>query len=88
MITKIEGAVTVFAPFPDQLQLMLLMVIDDLDRISLTILPYETDTPLIVDPDTMRPLSCTFQCLKTIGWRHSEVPQLLHCSASGVSCAQ
>ena len=56
---------------------MLLMVIDDLDRISLTIIPYETDTPLIVDPDTMLSLSCAFKGLKTIGWWHSEVLQLL-----------
>ena len=56
---------------------MLLMVIDDLDRISLTIIPYETDTPLIVDPDTMLSLSSAFQCLKAIGWWYSEVLQLL-----------
>ena len=36
---------------------MLLMAIDDLDRISLTIIPYETDTPLIIDPDAMVSLS-------------------------------
>jgi hypothetical protein len=35
------------------------------------------DTPLIVDPESMLSLSCTFQCFKTIGWWHSEVLQLL-----------
>ena len=49
------------------------MVIDNLNRIGVAITPYETDTPLIIDPDTMLSLSRTFQCLKSIGWWYSEV---------------
>jgi hypothetical protein len=53
------------------------VVIDDLDAISIAIIPRETDAPLVVDPDTMLSFSCSFQCLKSIGWWRSEVLQLL-----------
>jgi hypothetical protein len=49
------------------------VVIDNLNRIGVAITPHETDTPLIIDPDTMLSLSRTLQCLKSIGWWHSEV---------------
>ena len=51
------------------------MVIDNLDRISIAASPSETDTPLIIDPDTVLSLSCSFQRLKPVGWRHTEIFQ-------------
>jgi hypothetical protein len=49
------------------------VVIDNLNRNGVATTPHETDTPLTIDPDTMLSLSRTFQCLKSIGWWHSEV---------------
>jgi hypothetical protein len=49
------------------------MVIDNLDRISIAVFPNETDTPLIIDPDTVLSFSRSFQRLKPIGRWHTEI---------------
>jgi hypothetical protein len=40
------------------------MIIHDLDRVGVTVLPLETDTPAIVDPDTVLPQSVADQGLE------------------------
>lgn len=53
------------------------MVIDDLNGICIPVTPYETDTPLVIDPDTVLSLSFTSQCLKAIGRWDSKIFQSL-----------
>jgi len=49
------------------------MVIDNLDCISIAVFPNETDTPLIIDPDTVLSFSRSFQRFKPIGRWHTEI---------------
>ena len=49
------------------------MVINDLNRLGITISPHETDAPLIIDPDTVLSLPRAFQRLKPVGWWNPEV---------------
>ena len=51
------------------------MIVDDLDVFGACKGPAETDSELVVDPDTMLSGSITLQCLKTITWWHSKVLQ-------------
>jgi hypothetical protein len=51
------------------------VVIDDLNRIGITVSPHETYAPLIIDPDTMLSLPRAFQRLKPVGWWNPEVLQ-------------
>ena len=44
----------------------LLMVIDDLDVVGITVFPTETDTPLVIDADTILALSVPNQLLESI----------------------
>ena len=53
------------------------MVIDDLDVVSIGILPTETDTPLIVDTDTVLPRAITFEFLEPVPRRHPKVVERL-----------
>jgi len=49
------------------------MVIDNLDCISIAVFPNKTDTPLIIDADTVLSFSRSFQRFKPIGRWHTEV---------------
>jgi hypothetical protein len=49
------------------------MVIDNLDCISIAVFPNETDTLLIIDPDTVLSFSRSLQRFKPIGRWHTEI---------------
>ena len=53
------------------------MVIDNLDCICIADTPYETDTPLIIYPNTILFFSYAFQCLQSIGRWYPEILQKL-----------
>jgi len=43
------------------------VIVDDLDLITITILPDETDTDLIIDPDALLSLLVSFQSFQPAG---------------------
>jgi hypothetical protein len=49
------------------------VVINDLDVRGVTILPYETDSPLVVDPDTVLATPPALEFLQAIAWWHAKV---------------
>ncbi len=51
----------------------LLMVIDNLDVVSIATFPAKTDPPLVVDANAMLPYSITCQLLEAVARRHAEV---------------
>src|SRR5664279_4463625 len=51
------------------------MIIHDLDRVGVTVLPLETDTPAIVDPDTVLPQSVADQELEMVSRNRCEIGQ-------------
>jgi len=46
------------------------MVIHDLNIMGVTATPTKTNTPLVVDANTMLPFAFAFKCLKSIIGRH------------------
>src|SRR5450432_3627548 len=53
----------------------LAVVVDDLDMCRSSFIPYETDSPLVVDSDRMLPLAISPQCLKPIAGRNAKIDQ-------------
>lgn len=51
------------------------MVVDDFDVVSVTCLPSEADTPLIVDPDAPLSRAITSKSLETVPRRNSKIVQ-------------
>jgi hypothetical protein len=49
------------------------MVVCDFNIISVSAFPVKADSPLIVDPDTVLPLTVTLQGLKPVARRDSKV---------------
>jgi hypothetical protein len=45
------------------------VIIDDLDIIGIIVLPDKTDTPLIIDPNTVLALPISVEHFQAIGWR-------------------
>jgi hypothetical protein len=52
------------------------VIVDDLDFITITVLPGETDSDLIIDPDAMLSFSVSLQSFKTVSWGYQQVCQL------------
>ncbi len=50
-----------------------LMVIHDFNIFCNFFIPIKTDTPLIVDTNTVLAVTITFECFKTISGRHSQI---------------
>jgi hypothetical protein len=48
-------------------------VIDAFHVMRVSILPAETDAPLIVDPDAVLAIAPVFQRLKPVGWGNPEI---------------
>lgn len=51
------------------------MVVGNLNVEGVSILPAEADAVLVVDPDTVLPLSVAFQCLKLVSGDRGQVAQ-------------
>jgi len=49
------------------------VVVHDFDIQRITILPTETDAPLVIDPDAMLSLSIALQGFQTIAWRYTKI---------------
>jgi hypothetical protein len=49
------------------------VVVDDLDAIRVTLFPFETDSPLIIDPYTVLSLTVTMQPLQLVSGRAAQV---------------
>jgi hypothetical protein len=52
------------------------VIVDDLDLITITILPDEADTDLVIDPDAMLSLSVSLQSFQTVSRGYYQVGQL------------
>ena len=52
------------------------MVIGDLDIEGIPIDPFETDSPFIVDPDTVLPCTIALKSFQTISGRYPNIIQL------------
>jgi hypothetical protein len=50
------------------------MVVRDLDIVRITLLPSETNTPLVVDSNAVLSGSLPGETLETVAGRHSEIP--------------
>ena len=53
------------------------MVVHDLDVLRFTVLPYEADPILVIDPDAMLPLPITAKGLEVIARKRAEVVESL-----------
>jgi len=51
------------------------VIVDDFDRISLAVMPCETDPPLLIDPNAVLALSIPLQSFQSVSWRDSQVFQ-------------
>jgi hypothetical protein len=49
------------------------MIVDDLNTVRGSILPYEAEPPLIVNTDAVLSNPIPFECLQVIAWRHSQI---------------
>jgi len=49
------------------------MVIDNLNIVRIPVLPYETDAPLLIDPDAVLSNSVPLKSFKFIPWGNSQV---------------
>lgn len=54
---------------------MLLVIVDNLHVIGVTILPFETDPPLIIDSDAVLTRSPTSQPFEAVSRRYAEISE-------------
>jgi len=52
-----------------------LMVVDDLDLVSVSVPPHEADTPLVIDADAMGSCSIAFEGFESVARRHPQIFQ-------------
>lgn len=52
------------------------MVIDDLDIVGIPISPSEDHTPLIIDPNRVKPLPVSLERFEAVARRHTQVLQV------------
>jgi hypothetical protein len=55
------------------------VVVDDFDAIRVTLLPFEADSPLIIDPNAILSLAITVQPLQLVSWRAAQVIKRFRC---------
>jgi len=55
------------------------MVVDDLHIKGVTLLPPETDSPLVIHPNTPLTFSVSVQLFKLVTWRNTQVFESLSC---------
>ena len=53
------------------------MIVYDLNIVSVSLVPAEADTPLVIDPNAVLSLPVSSQFLKAISWRDKKIVQLL-----------
>jgi hypothetical protein len=51
------------------------MIVDDLDRMCVPVLPDKAKTPMIVDTDAVLAHAIAVQSLQPVSWRRCQVPQ-------------
>jgi len=51
------------------------VIICNLHVVGVSVAPHKTDTPLVVDAYTVLPRTVTFQLMKSVTWRHSQIRQ-------------
>src|SRR5690348_16944712 len=51
----------------------LVVVVDDFDMCRSSFIPYETDSPLVIDPDRMLSLPVCFQRFEPVAWWNMQV---------------
>jgi len=51
------------------------VIICNLNVVGVSIAPHKTDTPLVVDADTVLPGTVTFQLMKSVTRRYSQIRQ-------------
>jgi len=49
------------------------VIIDDLDIVSITLAPYETKSPLVINPNAMLALTIAVKLLQVVSERHAQV---------------
>ena len=54
---------------------MVLVIVHNLNFVSVALSPHEAETPLLVNPNAMLPLSVAMQCFQAIAGRSSQVAQ-------------
>jgi hypothetical protein len=52
------------------------VVVHDLDVVGISVTPYKTKTPLVVDPDTVLPLPLAAQGFQTVSRRRCQIAQI------------
>jgi hypothetical protein len=52
------------------------MIICNLHVVGVSVAPHKTDTPLVVDADTVLARTVTFQLMKSVTRRHSQIHQV------------
>jgi len=52
------------------------MIVNDLNIVSVSLAPTETDPPLVVDPNAILPLPVHSQFLKAVSWWDTKIIQL------------
>jgi hypothetical protein len=53
------------------------VIIDNLDFEGVIVFPFEADSPLLIDPNTVQPFAISFERFKTIAGRCLEIIQVL-----------
>jgi hypothetical protein len=53
------------------------VIVNDLDVMCVTLLPSEDDPPLVIDPDAVFATTLSFERLKSVPGRRSEVTQFV-----------
>jgi hypothetical protein len=51
------------------------VVIDDLNVVRIAVPPHKTDTPLVIDPDAVRPGAIALEHFQLIARRHAKILQ-------------
>jgi hypothetical protein len=54
---------------------MFLVIVHDFHVVSVTLSPHEAETPLLVDPNAVLPLSAAMQCFQAIAGRSCQIAQ-------------
>jgi len=49
------------------------VIVNDLNVAGTFSRPYETDTKLVIDPNTLLACTIAYKCLQSVSWRDSEI---------------
>jgi len=51
------------------------VIVDNFNVAGISIFPYETHSPLIIDPDAVLPFAVAFQAFKSVAWWDPQIAQ-------------